>query len=93
MALGSLLVEGFGGLNVESHDMEQTILKEIPIAPMAKFVQILEDGSEFVCDLPIGPNVNDGSGPLYYLNLGFVPFQRYQEEKQLKALQAAKKGK
>ena len=59
--------------------MPQTI-KEIPATETAEFVRI-EDGKEFHCSLPIGPNVNNGTGHLFWINKGFVPKAEFASKK------------
>jgi hypothetical protein len=73
------------------------VLKTPEATKTARFIQILEDGSEFDCELPIADNFNDGTGVLFYKNKGFVPYDVYMDEKNQKAVKAkrdadAKKG-
>jgi len=74
------------------------IVKQPEVTKFAKFVQILDDehNSEFVCELPIGPSFNDGTGILFYKNRGFIPYDEYVAKKHAKEVvekQAAEKKK
>jgi hypothetical protein len=53
-----------------------------PIAetPKQKFVRI-ENGQEFICELPVARNFNDGTGALFWCNLGFETYDSYMDKK------------
>lgn len=73
----------------------QTAINAQPVKT-AKFVHIEKDGSEFVCDLPIEKQFNDGSGVLFYVNnCGLIPYDTYMAQKHSKeeAAKREKKGK
>lgn len=61
----------------------QIIKDNTNVPPLkAKFVRIEEDGvTEQVCELPIEKNFNDGTGALYWINLGFTPYDEYMSKK------------
>ena len=62
-----------------------TTIKEIQPTKTVRFVRV-EDGFPNVYDLPIEKNFNDGTGVLFYHNLGFIEHSKWLADQHAKAV-------